>query len=137
MKQYRITSEHFVHRGETGDADAYIDPNELNELKRLSGIPIAEDMGNNGAGEVGGLDIRTPQAAETGITSPVGSNQSNIAKERAALMSEYHVQTGTDLWFIINFSKPDITGGTLRGKVEDYLRAHPEYRPKLPPDAQA
>jgi len=40
MKQYRITSEHFVAPGETGDADAFIDPQQLQELKKLAGLPF-------------------------------------------------------------------------------------------------
>lgn len=129
MKQYRITSANFVPQGETGDADAYIDPNELNELKRLAGMPIAED---NGAGLVGGNLDNVPQAQEDGKTSPIGTVPKNLEQERRMLEKEYAVQTGTDLWFIINFSKPHLTGGTLKDKVEKYLSAHPEYRPKLP-----
>lgn len=137
MKQYRITSTNFVPQGETGDADAYMDPHELNELKRLAGMPIAESgMGNNGAGAVAGMDIRTPQAAESGITSPVGSNISNTATERNDLMHKYHARPGTDLWFIINFSKPYLNG-SLESKVEEYLKAHPEYRPRQLPGEQA
>jgi len=137
MKQYRITSANFVPQGETGDADAFIDPHELNELKRLAGMPIAESgMGVNGAGAVNGLDIRTPQASETGITSPVGSNISTTAKERNDMMQKYHARPGTDLWFIINFSKPYLNG-SLESKIEEYLKAHPEYRPRPLPGEQA
>ena len=106
MKQYRYTSENFVTQGETGDANAYIDPAELNELRKLAGMaPLAEDMSTNGAGMVGGNLNNVPNATETGITSPVGSNISNTASERNALMKEFHVMPGTDLWFIINFTK--------------------------------
>jgi hypothetical protein len=132
MKQYRITSEHFVPQGETGDADAVMDPNDLRELKRLSGIPISEDMGDNGAGQVAGLDFGVPQAGEDVIQSPVGSNISVTASERNALLHDYNAKPGTDLWFLINFTKPYLNG-SLRAHVEDYLKKHPEYRQRPAP----
>ena len=123
MKQYRITSEHFVHQGETGDANAVMHPDDLAEIKKLAGI-----VTEAGAGMYTGHNT-VPQAAETGITSPVGSNISYTAKERNDLLKEYHVMTGTDLWFLIMFSLPYMTG-CLRDKVEEYLDQHPEYRPR-------
>ena len=140
MKQYRITSGHFVPEGETGDADAYIDPTELNKLKRLAGLPfgISESTGDmSQPGPVGGMLDQVPQAGENGIVSPVGTNKmapagSNIsytAQERNALEIEYGAKPGDDLWFIINFSKPFLNG-SLRDKCEENLRAHPEYRPR-------
>ena len=140
MKQYRITSEHFVSPGETGDPDAFMDPAELNELKRLAGLPfgIAESTGDmSQPGPVGGLLDQVPQAGENGIVSPVGtiqqapygSNISYTAQERNALEAEYGARPGDDLWFIINFTKPYLTG-SLRSKVEEYLKAHPDERPK-------
>jgi hypothetical protein len=131
MKQYRITSQHFVPEGETGESDAFIDPTELNELKKLAGVPVSEEVGR-GAGPVDSMGIETPQASETGITSPVGSNISYTAKERNDLLKKYHVMPGTDLWFLINFSLPKLNG-SLEQHVEKYLQAHPEYAPgKMP-----
>jgi len=136
MKQYRITSANFVPQGETGEADAYIDPSELNELKRLAGMPIVENGGmtSNGAGPVGGNLDNVPQAQETGITSPVGSLQHRLVKERRQLEHEFAVQPGTDIWFIINFTMPK-DGKQLRDYVEKYLEENPEYKPKLAPGA--
>ena len=128
MKQYRITSEHFVHQGETGDADAVMDAKDLYELKRLAGITGLLEAE---AGVYTGQNT-VPQAAETGTMSPVGSNISYTANERNALLKEYHVMPGTDLWFIINFTLPKLTG-SLRQHVEDYLEKHPEYRPRPDP----
>ena len=113
----------FVHQGETGDDDAVMDPRDLSELKRLAGLPIVED-----GGALSGI-AATPRASEEGIQSPVGSNISVTAKERNDLLKEFHVQPGTDLWFIINFTRPHITG-SLRAHVEKYLKEHPEYQPK-------
>lgn len=131
MKQYRFTSESFVTQGETGDPDAHIDPAELNELRRLAGLPslLETTPVPGGAMTVGGNLNNVPNETETGIESPVGSNISATAKERNDLMKEYHVQPGTDLWFIINFTKPYLNG-SLRSHVEEYLSQHPEYRPR-------
>lgn len=131
MKQYRYTSENFVLQGETGDANAFIDPQELNELRRLSGLaPLAED---NGAGLVGGNLDNVPNASGSNDNSPVGSNISVTAQDRNALLKEFHVMPGTDLWFIINFTKPFLNG-SLRAHVEDYLEKHPEYKPRSFPN---
>jgi hypothetical protein len=139
MKQYRITSQNFVHQGETGDPDAFMDPAELNELKRLAGLPIGEGaggMGDNGAGMVSGLDLATPQAQESGITSPVGSTIANVSKERNALLKQYHVMPGSDFWFMINFTKPK-DGESLTQAVERYLKAHPDCLPRPMPGTDA
>jgi len=124
MKQYRITSANFVHQGESGDVDAVMDAQDLAELKRLAGVPslLEADAGGGGI-------ATTPRAIEDGITSPVGSNISVTANERNELMREYAVQPGTDLWFIINFTRPYLNG-SLRAHVEKYLKQHPEYRPR-------
>lgn len=130
MKQYRITSEHFVHQGETGDADAVMDPNDLYELKKLAGVTGLLEAE---AGMYSGQNT-VPQASEEGIQSPVGSNISFTSEERRALEKEYGAQPGTDLWFIINFTKP-FFNGSLRSKVDEYLKQHPEYRVKRLPGA--
>jgi hypothetical protein len=127
MKQYRITSEHFVPQGETGETDAVMHPDDLAQIKKLAGI-----VTEAGAGMYTGHNT-VPQAAETGTTSPVGSNISYTAKERNDLLKEYHVMTGSDLWFLIMFSLPLMTGN-LRDKVEEYLDQHPEYRPRSFPN---
>jgi hypothetical protein len=127
MKQYRITSEHFVNQGETGETDAVMNPDDLAEIKRLAGL-----VTEAGPGMYTGHNT-VPQASETGITSPVGSNISYTAKERNDLIKEYHVMPGTDLWFLIMFSLPYMTG-SLRDKVEAYLKENPQYRPRHYPE---
>ena len=128
MKQYRITSEHFVLQGETGDADAVMDSRDLYELKKLAGVTGLLEAE---AGVYSGQNT-VPQAVEDGIESPVGSNISFTAQERRDLEREYGAKTGTDLWFIINFTKPYLNG-SLRAHVENYLKKHPEYRLKPQP----
>ena len=123
MKQYRITSEHFVPQGETGEQDAVMDQADLNELKRLAGMPITEAE----AGMYTGQNT-VPQAIDAGIESPVGSNISNTAQERRNMEREYHAMPGSDLWFIINFTKPYLNG-SLKDHVEAYLKQNPQYRP--------
>jgi hypothetical protein len=140
MKQYRITSENFVLQGETGDTDAVMSPDDLRELKRLAGLPMVAEGestssngavgGSNGAGTVGGNLNNVPSAAEVGIQSPVGSNISFTAQDRNDLIREFHVMPGSDLWFIIMFTKPYLNG-SLRDHVERYLDKHPEYRPRV------
>jgi hypothetical protein len=122
MKQYRITSEHFVPQGETGEQDAVMDLADLNELKRLAGMPITEAE----AGMYTGHNT-VPQAIDAGIESPVGSNISNTAQERRDMEREYHAMPGSDLWFIINFTKPFLNG-SLKDHVEAYLEKNPQYR---------
>jgi hypothetical protein len=134
MKTYRITSEHFVMPGETGETDAVMDSADLNELKRLAGLPITEGeagvyTGNNSV----------PQASEEGIQSPVGSNISFTAAKRNELLDKYQARPGSELWFMINFQPVRGLGanaGTLEQHIQEYLKQHPEYRvenlPKLP-----
>ena len=123
MKQYRITQADFVLPGESGDADAVMDAQDLAEIKKLAGITGLLEAE---AGVYTGQNT-VPQASEDGIESPVGSNISFTAQERRELEREYHAQPGTDLWFIINFTRPYLNG-SLRAKVEEYLSKHPEYR---------
>jgi hypothetical protein len=111
--------------GETGDADAVMDSTDLNQIRKLAGL-VTEAEGGMYAG------VSTPQATEDGIQSPVGSNISWTGQERRVLEREYGAQPGTDLWFIINFTKPYLNG-SLRKHIEDYLTQHPEYRLKQHP----
>jgi len=129
MKQYRITQADFVLPGETGDANAVMDAQDLAEIKKLAGITGLLEAE---AGVYTGQNT-VPQAGEEGIESPVGSNISFTAKERRELEKEFHAQPGTDLWFLINFTKPYFNG-SLRSKVEEYLKQHPEYRPRSFPN---
>ena len=129
MKQYRITQANFVLPGESGDADAVMNPTDLHELKKLAGITGLLEAE---AGMYTGHNT-VPQTSEEGIQSLVGSNISFSAKERNDLLKEFHVMPGTDLWFIINFTKPFLNG-SLRSKVEEYLKQHPEYRPRSFPN---
>ena len=126
MKQYRYTSENFVHQGETGDADAVMDAQDLYQIKKLAGL-----VTEGGGGALAGIPA-TPHASEDGIQSPVGSNISWTAGERRELEAEYGAHPGDDLWFLINFTKPYLNG-SLRAHIEEYLKKHPEYRKRPHP----
>ena len=129
MKQYRITQADFILPGETGDANAVMDAQDLAEIKKLAGITgLLEAEGGMYTGQ-----NTVPQAGEEGIESPVGSNISVTANDRRELEREFHAKPGTDLWFLINFTKPYLNG-SLRSKVEEYLKQHPDARPRSFPD---
>ncbi|CAB4129081.1 hypothetical protein UFOVP112_179 [uncultured Caudovirales phage] len=129
MKQYRITQADFVLPGESGDADAVMDSQDLAEIKRLAGITGLLEAE---AGMYTGNNT-VPQANDENTRSPVGSDISFTAKERNDLLKEFHVMPGTDLWFLINFTKP-FFNGSLRSKVEEYLKQHPDARPRSFPN---
>lgn len=126
MKQYRYTSQNFVPEGETGDADAVMDANDLAQIKKLAGLVTEGEAGMWSAPQ------NIPNTDNGPKMSPIGSNISTTAEERNKLEQEYCAQPGTDLWFIINFTKPYLNGSVLQ-KVEQYLKQNPEYRPKRPP----
>lgn len=119
MKQYRITSEHFVHQGETGDADTVMHPDDLAEIKRLAGI-----VSEAGPGIYTGAGMTN---TESGTQSPVGSNISFTAAERRQMEYEYCARPGDELWFVINFTKPFLNG-SLKDHVEQWLAEHPDYK---------
>jgi hypothetical protein len=121
MKQYRFTSEQFSAKNEDNCSDAVMDQKDLNEIRRLAGL-ITEAEAGVYAG-IGATPITNSVGSST--MSPVGSNISDTAKERNDLLEKYNVEPGTDLWFLINFSRPHLTG-SLKDKVEAYLKRHPE-----------
>jgi hypothetical protein len=90
MKQYRITSSNFVLPGETGDPDAYMDPDDLTRLKEMAGI---------GSG--------IPKAP---APSTKDVNISNTGTEKAQLMRKHNIKPGTPEWFQLWFSRPYLTG---------------------------
>ena len=127
MKQYRITSQNFVHQGETGDTDAVMDSQDLYQIKKLAGL-----VTEGGAGALSGIPA-TPRANEQGIESPVGSNITNTAAYRNELLDKYQTRPGDELWFMINFEPVRGLGaaaGTLEDKIKKYLSTHPEARPE-------
>lgn len=127
MKQYRITSENFVAQGESGYEDAVMDSADLRELKRLAGIPIAED-----GGAISGIMV-TPRASEEGIQSPVGSTAGYSASERNSLIKQYNAKPGSELWMMIQFTHQNTSTKSLPERVEDFLTKRSELRDKPRP----
>ena len=132
MKQYRITSQNFVHQGETGDADTVMDPQDLYQIKKLAGlVVVGEGAGPIGLGGIYNGQKQVPTASEGGITSPVGSNISYTAKYRNELLEKYNARPGDDLWFLINFEPVRGLGanaGTLEEKIKQYFERHPDKK---------
>jgi len=105
MKQYRITSENFVTPGETGDADAYMAPDDLAQIKKLAGVGSLGLLENYAQAE----DIAM-SAAEEQHSSPVGSEGSITGSEKRNLEKQNHIKVGSPEWFQLWFSKPFLTG---------------------------
>ena len=107
MKQIRVTSEHFVPKGEQGCPDAGMDPDDLRRLKQLAGVLVNEDYY-----QAGGHDpaISTPNDNDQRRPSPIGSNISATGMEKRQLEKANNIQPGTPEWFQLWFSKPYLTG---------------------------
>ena len=93
MKQHRITSEAFnpPSAGDVPVPDAFIDPQDLYELKCLAGIDT--------------LGLMRPVD-----TKEVSENLSHAGTEKAELMRKHNIKPGTDEWFALWFSLPKLTG---------------------------
>jgi hypothetical protein len=92
MNQRRFTSSDFVPQGETGEADAVLDPNDpIHDILTLAGIPANKPQWQ----EYKGLQ---------------GSNISGTGNEKADLMRTNNIKPGSPEWFKLWFSKPYLTG---------------------------
>ena len=98
MKQYRFTSSDFAPQEPAID-DAVMDQADLNNLRRLAGLPMLEDKHATSSN-------RNP----SGSMSPVGSNISVTAAEKRAIEHEKNIKPGTPEWFQLWFSRPYLTG---------------------------
>lgn len=108
MKQYRITSEHFVTPGETGDADAFMAPDDLAQLKRLAGVGtlgLLEDYTAGGHQQHDMVD-----AHDEDMSSPLGGKDSMPNSEKYNIEKSKHIKVGTPEWFQLWFAKPWLTG---------------------------
>lgn len=133
MKQYRYTSQNFVHQGETGDADAVMDAQDLYQIKKLAGL-VTEEAGASSPSVGGVVDPaqNVPNTGDSYSPSPVGSNITDTAKHRNELLQHYGAKPGDELWFLINFEPVRGLGansGTLEQKIAAYFKQHPEKHP--------
>lgn len=115
MRQRRITAADYAIQTEP---DAFIDQEDLNRIRRLAGL--CEE-----AGVYDGAGAPVTNSNTGDIVSPVGTTVNNNDQTRRALIDKYQAKTGTDLWFLINFSRPE--NGALEPKITEYLKQHPEY----------
>jgi hypothetical protein len=126
MKQIRVTSEHFVPKGEQGYPDAGMDPADLRRLKQLAGVPVNEDYY-----QAGGHDpaIDTPNDNDRNLPSPVGSLPRTDAINKRAVEKEKGIKPGSDEWFKLWFAKPELTGEKPIGDApaERIARDHKKY----------
>jgi len=109
MKQYRITSANFVSPGETGDADAFMAPDELAQLKKLAGMDslgLLEDYAPGNSD----FEKNAQIATDRDMPSPMGSNISVTGMEKRQLEKQNHIKVGTPEWFQLWFSRPYLTG---------------------------
>lgn len=100
-----LRSSDFVSPIETLDPDAFIDPHDLVQLKRLAGIPVVEDVSTMmGLQDSHQANPIAPAANNSwGIKSPIGTTGSNFDKHK--IEKAKNITPGTDEWFRLWFSK--------------------------------
>lgn len=104
MKQYRYTSADFVTPGDTGDADAVMDADDLRDLRRLAGLN--EDLANLASIDSDNV-AKIPNNANVNTTSPVGSNPSTGAMEKRKKEREAGIRPGDPEWFKLWFGREE------------------------------
>lgn len=104
----RLTSADFVAPNETLDPDAFMDPHDMADLRRLAGLPVIGEDAN----AMMGLRDSTQQNPMApggqnpwGIKSPVGTTGANLDKRK--IEKEKNLIPGTDEWFRLWFSQKD------------------------------
>ena len=107
MKQIRITSEHFVPRGEQGYPDAGMDPDDLRRLKQLAGVPVFEDYYSAGGHDPA---IDTPNNTDSSMPSVVGGITNKETINKRQIEKQNGIKPGSDEWFRLWFSKEHLTG---------------------------
>lgn len=111
MKQYRITSQDFVTPGDTGDADAYMAPDDLAELKKLAGIGSLGLLENYSPGQSSqDIDNHIENNKDRDMSSPLGGKDSMPNTEKYQIEKSKHIKVGTPEWFQLWFAKPWLTG---------------------------
>lgn len=103
----RLTSADFVAPGETLDPNAYMDPRDLADLRRLAGLPVLEDTNSQmGLQDTNQQNPMAPAGDNPwGIKSPVGTTGANLDKRK--IEKEKNLIPGTDEWFRLWFSQKD------------------------------
>jgi hypothetical protein len=114
MKQYRITTANFRLEGESGDPDAFMDAEQLAELKKLAGIsPLSETTTNI-------------QQDSDEPFSPVGAVNNSTSQKRQ-IEKDLNIKTGSDEWFRLYFARPELTGEKPVGDELPTSEPNPSY----------
>lgn len=104
----RLTSADFVAPNETLDTTAFIDPQDLADLRRLAGLPVIGEDTNSQMG-LRNSTQQNPMAPAGdnpwGIKSPVGTTGANLDKRK--IERDKNLIPGTDDWFRLWFSQKD------------------------------
>lgn len=114
MRQYRVTSANFYQEGESGNPDAFMDPQELAELKKLAGINSLVETS---------LNI---QQDHDEPFSPVGAVNNNLSQKRQ-IEKDLNIKTGTPEWFRLYFARPELTGEKPIGDDLPDTEPNPSY----------
>ncbi len=114
MKQYKITSANFYNEGDTGNPDAFMDPRDLAELKKLAGINSLLETTTN------------IQQDHEEPFSPVGAVNNSMSQKRQ-IEKNLNIKTGTDEWFRLYFARPELTGEKPIGDDLPDTEPNPSY----------
>ena len=135
----RLTSADFVAPSETLDPNAFMDPADLANLRRLAGLPVLEDanmmMGSNDVNSAN--PVKPAGENPWGIKSPVGTTGVNFDKKK--IEREKHIVPGTDEWFRLWFTRDEnLTADDFEEqKPEDDERASSLMSKQPDPEATA
>jgi hypothetical protein len=116
MKQYRYTTANYTPQ-ETAIPDAVMDTSELNDIRRLAGMPLLAEHGEKIAPTKDPENNISPVGSDThadfshtDFAKGEGANISKTAMEKRKIEHDKNIRPGTDEWFQLWFSKPYLTG---------------------------
>lgn len=105
MKQIRVTAADFADQN-PGIPDAVCPGfTDVSELRRLAGIPLAEDYYTAGGHDP---ELTTPNDSNPNPISPVGTTQPDASKRQ--IERQQNIKVGSPEWFKLWFAKPQLTG---------------------------
>lgn len=111
MRQYRIVSTDFVPKGETGDQDAYMAPDDLARIKQLAGMDTLGLLEDYTAGGHQNSDLGpNSQACDKDMSSPMGGKDSMPSSDKRRIEKEQNIKAGSPEWFQLWFAKSHLTG---------------------------
>jgi hypothetical protein len=109
MKQYRYTAPNFA---EPAIPDAVMDLTELNDMRKLAGLPLLTEYQQHDP-----INVDSPVGSNThadfshtDFAKGEGANISKTAMEKRKIEHDKDIKPGTDEWFQLWFSRPYLTG---------------------------